>query len=61
MRFACAVDLINHDRVEGPHNFVRLAAAAGEEDRGPAFIELVRTLPASIQHTRGTAEHFRLR
>ena len=36
------VDLINHDRVEGVHNFVRLAAAPGEEERGPAFIELVR-------------------
>ena len=35
------LDLVNHDRAKGSANQVRLAAKPGEEERGPAFIELV--------------------
>ena len=35
----------------GPHNFVRLAAEDGEEERGPAYIELVRGQDATLLRT----------
>ena len=53
------LDLVNHDRVKGVANHVRLAAKPDEEERGPAFIELVAgvsdrcmpVLPAALPST----------